>query len=144
MTTNCLPVLKSVHLNCGQHLGNVHEGLVGNSTQSGISMLGQVSILIVCVSISQVIAAQMPLGRYSLFGNMARLVILSKHLPGCAKNRNKEKEMIISKVEINKGRKFSSVFKNYAYLMDKMYSSLLFLFNYLTKTKDLGHELFLK
>lgn len=108
-TTNCLPVLKSVHLNCGQHLGNVHEGLVGNSTHSGISMLGHVSILIVCVSISQVIAAQMPLGRYSLFGNMECLVILSKHFPGCAKKKKQRKKwlLLVKRKQIKEGRKQS-------------------------------------
>lgn len=90
-TTNSLPVLKSVHLNCGQHLGNAHEGFTGNSSQPGISMVGQVSILIICASISHVKDAQMPLGLYSLFGNMVRLVNLSKHLPGCAKNKIKKK-----------------------------------------------------
>lgn len=96
-TTNSLPVLKSIHLNCGQHLGNVHEASAGNSSQPGISMYGQVSILIVCASISQVKAAQMPLGLYSLLGNMARLVNLSKHLPGYAKMKRGNKK----KTEIN-------------------------------------------
>lgn len=92
-TMNSLPVLKSVHLNCAQHLGNAQLGSLGNSSQPGISTYGQVSILIVCLCMSHVMTAQMPFGLYSLFGSIARRVILSKHLPRCAeKSRERERE----------------------------------------------------
>lgn len=101
-TMNSLPVLKSIHLNCAQHLGNAQLGSLGNSSQPGISTYGQVSILIVCLSMSHVITAQMPFGLYSLFGSIARRVILSKHLPGCAtKSRGGERERARKRKLIN-------------------------------------------